>query len=147
MNSRQLIGIKLQVSSNTGIKAITGSESYILENLDNKYEETLAIIHALIMVVRLMLHSIKTVIYFDSSKIKFDRENNIEEEFSPYSQLFLALEKCFSNLTFSGVSKGTHIEMLRKKINDLSIHNTNEITQGDISEIIQRMSEILDVNN
>jgi hypothetical protein len=147
MKSKLLIGIKLQVSSNTGLKAITGSESYILEDSKNETLIILPIIHALITVVRLMLHSIKTIIYFDSCKIEFDREKILEADFSPYYHLFLALEKCFSNLTFNGVSKSTHIEMLKRKLNDLSIHKTNEITQGDISDIIQRMSMTSDVND
>jgi hypothetical protein len=37
--------------------------------------------------------------------------------------------------------------MLKRKLNDLSIHKTNEITQGDISDIIQRMSMTSDVND
>ena len=147
MRSKVLIGIKLQVSSNTGLKAITGSESYILENtVDNKYVAIISICYALIMIIRLMLHSIKTVIYFDASKIDFDRKKKKEADSSPYNPLFLALEKCFSTLEYSGVSKGKHIETLRRKLNDLSQHDTNEITSGDLSDILQRISKAEDFN-
>ncbi len=64
-----LIGMKFRVSSNVGAKGFDASENYFADTIDPQHRSLAAICYALIASLRLMLHSAKTVVYFDAPQI------------------------------------------------------------------------------
>lgn len=136
----ELIGIRMHVSSKNGIKAITGSENYILEDIKQDQTAIVAICHSLILSIRLMLHFVKTIVYYDSSlseELKKELESPVSEQIK---SIFKQLVECFPDIELIAVSKGRHIESLRKKLEDLSKRKCNEIVDGDFKEIVERVA-------
>lgn len=138
MGSRTLIGVRIRVSSNVGIKAINASESYVAEVLEPKHRGRASVCYALVLVIQLVLHSVKTIVYYDVAKIDNPVERAADVLGEGYQAFFDALCECFEHLEFVPVSKGKYIEMLRRKLDRLTSGKTNEVMQGDIQEIMQR---------
>lgn len=145
LGSLTLIGVHIQVSSNVGIKALKASESYTAEPLPVSDRALAALSYALVLSVQLLLHSIKTVVYFDSERIDKTVLAAPVEEVRPF-QLFLGrVSACFDRLEFIPVAKGAHLELLREKLTQLAIlaktNDTNEIQQANLQEMVSRVAQ------
>lgn len=136
-----LIGVRIQVSSNVGLKALDASESYRAETLPSACRSIGSLSYALVLVIQLMLNSIKTVVFYDSDKI--DRANipTLASDELPYQIFFEQLSGSFERLEFVPVSKGRHMETLRKKLAQLvSSSKTNEIQRDDLQAILRKFA-------
>ncbi|MCP4368608.1 MAG: hypothetical protein GY797_10925, partial [Deltaproteobacteria bacterium] len=122
-----LIGIRIRISSNVGIKAFDASESYIADTIAPEHRGLASICYALILSIQLILHSVETVIYFDAPKIGHPVEDAPTDSESPYRILFETLSQYFPDLQFIPSMKGKFIERMRLKLKDLARRNSNEI--------------------
>ena len=145
--SSTLFGIKFRISSNVGIKALDASESYIRDKILPENRKIVALNYALILSIQLMLHFVKTQVYYDSPKINDPLFYLKNEPQTQYSILFTELKKNFTNLEFIPSTKGLFIERLRAKLFNLSNYNSNEIVAGNISDILVKLKNINSVNN
>lgn len=128
--SNILIGIKIRAISNNGIKSLNASEIYIVEDQN---QDQIVISYVLIALLRLCLNSIATTIYYDSDNINAEIDSKLHSEFS---ELFIILKSHFNQLTFKAVNKGKNIEMVRRKLGQLNMHDPgNEIVTEDIKKI------------
>jgi hypothetical protein len=133
--SKILIGVKIRAISNNGIKSLDASEIYIDEDQN---QDQIIICYVLIALLRLCLNSISTIIYYDLNEIKGDFDSKLNMEFS---ELYVTLKSYFNRLTFNPVSKGKNIEMVRRKLSQLSKHDAgNEIITGDIEKINKKLT-------
>lgn len=145
--SSTLFGIKFRISSNVGIKALDASESYIRDKILPENRKIVALNYALILSIQLMLHFVKTQVYYDSPKINDPLFYLKNEPQTQYSILFTELKKNFANLEFIPSTKGLFIERLRAKLFNLSNYNSNEIVAGNISDILVKLKNINSANN
>jgi len=130
-----IIGIKIRAISNNGIKSLDASEIYIYEDQN---QDQIIICYVLISLLRLCLNSISTTIYYDLNQIKGDFDSKLNTDFS---ELYISLKSYFNRLTFSPVNKGKNIEMVRRKLDQLSKHDSgNEIVNGDIEKINKKLT-------
>ncbi len=137
---KNLTGIRIRVSSNVGIKAIDASESYISEFVPPEHQSIVSICHALVLVIQLTLHSVKTVVYYDADKIDHPVSQSIIDPGDIYLCFFNILSECFEHLEFVPTSKGKYMEKLRKKLGVLvGNRKTNEIVMGDILEMLNKI--------
>ncbi|MCD4747026.1 MAG: hypothetical protein K8R58_12080 [Bacteroidales bacterium] len=135
IQDKMLIGLKIRIISNNGIKSLDASEIYILENKIN--DEKIYPCYILIALIRLILNTKKTTIFYDSTEINGDFETNLKTEFS---ELLLSLKSNFDQINFHPVNKGKNIELLRNKLIQLTKKDAgNEIITGDIMMIKQRL--------
>lgn len=130
-----IIGIKIRVISNVGIKGLDASEIYLMEH-KNK-DEKMYLCYVLIALIRLLLNSKPTTIYYDPDYIRGDFDANGSTE---YSDLLTSLKSNFVDMAFQPVRKGKNIEMLRKKLVQLTRNDVgNEVNMGDIMMIKQKI--------
>ena len=61
--------------------------------------------------------------------------------------MFKKLVENFKQIEFKPSAKGLFIESLRRKLEDLSISNTNEIVRGRIFEIENEIRQFYSDNN
>jgi hypothetical protein len=144
MGTEILVGLQVRVSSNVGIKALDASENYITEPVKPEYRNIVALCHALVLVIGLMLHSLGTVVYYDAAVID-DPIKQPSKDFDETFQLFFnELAGSFKHLEFVPVSKGKHIEKLRAKLDQLirEKKKTNEIVPGNIWEILDKFKRM-----
>jgi hypothetical protein len=142
-----LFGIKFRISSNVGIKALDASESYIRDKIVPENRTIVALSYALILSIQLMLHFVKTRVYYDSPKIDDPLLYLKNEHQTPYSMLFAELTNNFPNLEFIPSTKGLFVERLRAKLGDLSKYNSNEIVAGNIADVLVTLKNINPENN
>ena len=139
MGAKMLIGLRIRVSSNVGIKAFDASESYLAEEIDPEHRSISAVCHAMILLIQLMMHTVKTIIYYDAAcrdKPAIQGEKIPED---PFYAFFHVLYECFNNIQFLAAIKGFCIERLQKKLKDLARNpKTNEIVPGNIQEIMHK---------
>ena len=64
-----LIGIRIRIASNVDLKALDVSESYLLETIAPKQHGLVSICHALVLLIQLMLHPVKTFLYYDANQM------------------------------------------------------------------------------
>ena len=134
------IGIRLRISSNTGVPALDASESYICENIPPEYRNQVALNYALIVPIQLLLHGIPTQIYYDAPTIVSPAEVFSSDDNTVYSSLFTELSKTFPQLEFVASTKGRFIEQLRKKLHQLATKDSNELIAGRIADIGQKIA-------
>jgi hypothetical protein len=135
-----LIGIRVRIASNVGLKALEASESYLLETIAPKQRGLVSICHALVLLIQLMLHPAKTVLYYDADQMD-DPLAAAPEIADRYQPFFETLLECFEQLEFVPVTKGQHLEKLRRKLDQLSRNDkANEIVPGDILEIANKVT-------
>lgn len=134
----KIIGVHILVSSNCGMKAIMGSESYTIEKLDKNMLSESALCYACALVAQLMFTSISTTIYYDSQNIR--ETNNLLTPTSSVlpGDFFGALRNDFTKLDFVPVAKGNHLEILRRKLVQLRIEKSNELLNGNFWEMYKR---------
>lgn len=145
--SLTLFGIKFRISSNVGIKALDASESYIADKIEPENRSIIAINYALILSIQLMLHFVKTQVYYDAPKIEDPLLDLQNEHQSPYLMLFTELQKNFDNIEFVPSTKGWFIERFRTKLVDLSKYKSNEIVAGNISDILVKLNSVNCISN
>jgi hypothetical protein len=135
-----LIGIRVRISSNVGLKALDASESYLVEPIDPTYRGLVSICHALVLLIQLMLHPVKTLIYYDTLEID-DPLAPVTGEVGDRCRVFLdTLLECFDHLEFVPAPKGKYVEQLRGKLKQLAgAGQTNEIVPGNILEMIDNV--------
>ncbi|MDA3781349.1 MAG: hypothetical protein PF487_14155, partial [Bacteroidales bacterium] len=134
--SKIIIGIKIRAISNNGIKSLDASEIYIIE--DQTQDHKLLICYVLVALLRLRLNSKTTTIYYDLNEINSDFDSKLNTELS---ELYITLRSYFNQLTFKPVNKGKNIEMVRRKLSQLSKHDAgNEIITGDIKKIEKKLT-------
>lgn len=128
---RVLIGVRIQITSRTGLKAMMASESYTAETLPAEYCGLASLSYALALLIQLMVNSVKTIVYYDNRRID-DSFQTAASDSLPYRDFFERLSASFAQLEFVPVTKGRHIEDLREKLTQLgSSRNTNEIQQDN----------------
>jgi hypothetical protein len=125
-----LVGIRMHAAgaSATGIMA---SESYIKET--GVAAGDVALAHALILALQLMLHPLHVSVFYDPA--------NISDPELSSDAFFNALRREFPKLKFLATSKGRHMESLWQKLNALSADNTNEIVASRLTDIRERFSQ------
>ena len=138
-----LIGIKFRISANNGIKAIDVSESYICDKILPEQRDIAAINYALITAIQLMIHGIKTDLYYDSQVMDSATWQSQPDWDNPQARLFAALSQHFPKIEYTPSSKGWFIERMREKLEDLCHGNSNEIIQGNISDILFQLPDTL----
>ncbi len=127
-----LLGIRLRVSANNGMKALDASESYVLEKCAAKDARSAALCYALVVPIQLMLSSLKTTVFFDATG---------PAEVAPsYTVSFQRLRECFPKLAFQPTTKGALIERLRRKLQDLRSGESNEIRPSALSCYLRRIA-------
>lgn len=130
-----LFGVRLRISSNIGMPALDASERYIREAIFPEYRNQVAFNYALIVPIQFLLQGIKTQIYYDAPMMASPAEMFQPVENIRYFTLFKELSHAFPNIEFIPSVKGRFIERLRKKLNQLSMKDSNEIVSGNIEEI------------
>lgn len=135
-----LIGVRLQVSGKVGLPAIRGSESYILETLEQGERGSAALCHALVLVVQLTLHSLEVVVYHDLDRIPTPPTTLAAQSADGFAAMFGSIRDSFEHLTLVPVAKGRHLESLRKKLEQLAGGRTNEIQRGRLFDQRRRMA-------
>ncbi len=145
--SSTLVGIKFRISSNVGIKALDASESYIRDKIVPGNRNIVVLNYALILSIQLMLHFVRTHVYYDSPKIDDPLLYLTNEHKTPYSMLFAELTNNFPNLEFIPSTKGLFLERLRTKLGNLSKYNSNEIVAGNIADVLVKFKNINSENN
>ena len=141
--SDSIIGIRIKIASLSGIKSLDATENYILENI-NPEIGIIALCQTMFIVIKLMLQSVETEIYFDSERIASDYESNCKNE--EYSAIFSLLQSQFTNLKICGVNKHKQIDNLRNKLIQLTNDKTtNELLDSDFEEIKIRLKQKLDI--
>ena len=139
--SSALIGVRIKISSNTGVKALDASENYFREKFDPEYSEIIALCYAMILPIQLMLNHVKTILYFDTRTFEEPSKYQSDETEGQYHYMYSKLIDSFSQIEFTPSAKGLFIERLRRKLNDLSMSNSNEIVKGNISEISSKIQQ------
>lgn len=139
MGAKTLIGIRIKVSSNVGIKAFDASEGYLAEEIDPEHRSISAVCHAMILLIQLMLHPVKTLIYYDAACMEKPVKQGEKVPEDPFYAFFHVLAECFNNLKFVAASKGFYLERLQRKLKDLAGNpKANEIVPGNIQEIMHK---------
>lgn len=140
--SRILMGVRIQVSSKTGMKALAASESYTAETLPSVYYSIGSLSYALMLVIQLMLNTVKTIVYYDSARIDQSALPGATVEGLQYREFFERLSESVEFLEFVPVSKGWHIEALRRKLVQLvNCPKTNEILEDNLQEILHKFTK------
>ncbi len=140
LGSQTLIGIRVRISSNVGLKALDASESYLLELVDPDQRGLVAVCQALILLIQLMLQPVKTLLYYDTHKVDNPLTQATNESGDRYRTFFNTLFECFDQLEFIPAPKGKYVERLRRKLGQLAHERrSNEIVPGNILEIIDKV--------
>lgn len=129
---RGLIGLVVQVVSNTGVPGFKGSEAFI--RAPEGAISPVAMVEALALLLRLHLETCKINIFYDI-------DAGLRNPGSLDSSLFTALSIAFSHLEWIECSKGGHIEWLRKTTQKLWNQPRNMITLSQINTFQQRLVE------
>ncbi len=125
-----LLGIRLRITANNGMKALDASESYVLEKCAAKDASSAALCYALVVPIQLMLSSLKTTVFFDATG---------PAEVNPsFGAAFEQLRECFPKLAFQPTTKGILIERLRRKLQDLRSGGSNEVRPSPLSCYLRR---------
>ena len=119
---RNVVGIKLSASSGLGKPEVRTTESFIAGNKLTIRDD--ALYYSLILPLQLMLHGIKTTVYYE--KRSFSAPENIQDP------LFIELKNEFKFLQFIAVEKGQHLKQIREKLR--AIH-PNEVVDGYLEKI------------
>lgn len=125
-------GLKLHISSNTGIKAFTGTENFFLENVESNLNNFTTIAHVLIVMLNLKLQFVKTIIYFDEPVFSSQSSKKIHEKYENFQKTLI---NEFKNIKFQPVAKGYHLENLKKKISAIIQNQTNELKEGNLMQM------------
>ncbi len=142
--SQTLIGVRVRISSNVGLKALDAGESYLVEKIDPDRRGLVAVCHALVLLIQLMLQPVKTLVYYDTRKIDSplaQASSEVSDETGDrYRAFFDTLFECFEDVEFVPAPKGKYVEKLRRKLDQLARDNrTNEIVPGGILEMIDKV--------
>jgi hypothetical protein len=141
LGAQSLIGVRIQVSSRVGVEAILASERYVAEALPSEDRGVAALCHALTLVLQLLLHSAKVVVYHDQEKIPAALAAARSRAPGRFDAFFEKLRGCFERLTLVPVAKGRHLEALHRKLEQLTSSKTNEIQTGCLEELRKKVSE------
>jgi hypothetical protein len=140
LGSGTLIGIRVRISSNVGLKALDASESYVVETVVPERRDLVAVSHALVLLIQLMLQPVKTLVYYDSHTMDHPLVQEGEETEDRYRTFFNTLLDSFDQVEFIPAAKGKYVEKLRRKLDQLSRDDrANEIIPGDIEEMIEKV--------
>lgn len=140
--SATLIGVRIRAAGHsTGLKALDASESYIQEALSDDDPGLVAACHAMVLLIQLMLHSLRTPIYFDSDRLGDPSKLAGRQPDARLAGLFEALRESAAPVELVPVAKGKLVESLRRKLDSLAARRTNEIVQSEIPEILGRLEE------
>jgi predicted nuclease of predicted toxin-antitoxin system len=130
--NRGLIGLVVQVVSNTGVPGFKGSEAFIRAPEDAV--GSIAIIETLALLLRLHLETCKIIVFYDTNA-------GIHDPVNCDDSLFVALAAAFPRIDWIECSKGRHIEWLRETTRKLRNQPTNMITCSEISTFQLRLAE------
>jgi hypothetical protein len=115
-----ILGIKLTASSRSGnLKAMTASESYIRLNGQDTQLET-PFCQLLVLLLQLLLNELTILVFFDERVLKEPQSGSFINE----------LRSEFSQLEFTPVDKGIHLDRMRQKLRDLRVKPSNEIVDS-----------------
>lgn len=119
---RNIVGIKVQATSRLGKAGVKSTESFITEK--RIVTESEAFCYGLILPLQLMLHGVKTLVYYDK-RLCYEPDKISDP-------LFLELKKEFKSLQFIPVEKGRHLKELKERIRSV---NPNEVVDGYLGKI------------
>ena len=140
--SATLIGVRIRIAGHTtGLKALDASESYIQEPLSDDDSGLVAACHAMILLIQLMLHPLRTPIYFDRDRLGDPSRLAGRQPDPRLAGLFEALRESAAPVELIPVAKGKLLESLRRKLDSLAARRTNEIVQSEIHEILRRLEK------
>jgi hypothetical protein len=124
------------------MKALAASESYTAETLLSDGYSIGSLSYALMLVIQLMLNTVKTVVYYDSARIDQSALPATAMQGLHYREFFERLSESFECLEFVPVSKGWHMEALRRKLVQLvNCPKTNEILEDNLLEILHKFTK------
>ena len=133
----------MRISSKVGLKALDASESYLVETIEPDRRGLVALCHALVLLIQLMLHPVKTLVYYDTRKITQSPVEVTGETADRYRMFFTRLLEAFDRLEFVPAARGKYVEKLRDKLDQLSQDDrANEITLGNIAEMMARVENM-----
>lgn len=140
LGSRTLIGLQVRISANVGLKALDASESYLMETVAPEQRSLVSLCHALVLLIQLMLHPVKTLIYYDAGNVDNPLVQTVDDAGDPYRAFFDTLRECFDRLEFVPSTKGKYVEKLRLKLNQLAHSDqAGEIVPGNMAEMIAKV--------
>jgi hypothetical protein len=135
--AQTLIGIRVRIASNVGLTALDASESYLLETIAPEQRGLVSICHALVLLIQLMLHPVKILVYYDTRNIDNPLTRTTDRSGDRFQAFFDTLLECFDHLEFVPAPKGKYVEKLRRKLNQLGHDDpAGEIVPGNITEMI-----------
>jgi hypothetical protein len=138
--AQTLIGIRVRIASNVGLTALDASESYLLETIAPEQRGLVSICHALVLLIQLMLHPVKILVYYDTRNIDNPLTRTTDRSGDRFQAFFDRLLECFDHLEFVPAPKGKYVEKLRRKLNQLGHNDTaGEIVAGNITEMIDNI--------
>jgi hypothetical protein len=136
-----LTGIRVRTTSNAGLKALDASESYLLEAIAPEQRGLVSICHALVLLIQLMLHPVKTVIYYDAHHIDNPLKRTTDGD--RFRAFFDTLLECFDHLEFVPAPKGKYVEKLRRKLKQLGHDDpAGEVVPGNITEMMDKVKNM-----
>ncbi len=143
LDAQTLMGIRVRISSNVGLKALDASESYMIEQVSPDQRGLVTVCHALVLLIQLTLQSVKTLVYYDAHNIDNPLAQTSGEVGDRYRDFFNTLLECFEDLEFVPTPKGKYVEKLRRKLDQLAHDKrANEIVPGNILEIIVKIDPV-----
>ncbi len=143
IGAKTLIGIRVRISSNVGLKALDASESYLVEHVEPDRRGLAALSHALVLLIGLMLHPVNTLVYYDTRAITQSPLETIGEPEDRYRVFFSRLLEAFDHLEFVPAAKGPSVEKLRRKLEQLSREDrANEIVPGNIATMMEKVEKM-----
>ena len=130
-----LIGLRVQVNSRSGKAPLMATENYYSEPMLPAACPMTALTHALILIIRLQLHLVPTILYFDADVLKLPPSEPVPGALQQLHETLLA----FPQIQLSPVLKGWHLETLRNKLESLRRGvAANEVVVGDMQGQLRR---------
>jgi predicted nuclease of predicted toxin-antitoxin system len=129
---RGLVGLVVQVVSNSGVPGFKASEAFIRAPQDAV--GSVALVETLALLLRLHLEECEIKVFYDTTA-------GLRNPANLDSPLFAALAAAFSRIEWIECSKGRHVEWIQKTTRNLQNQPTNMITCSEIAAYQKRLAE------
>jgi hypothetical protein len=129
---RGLVGLVVQVVSNSGVPGFKASEAFIRAPEDSV--SGIAMVETLALLLRLHLEECRINVFLDTAAGLHDPANL-------NCPLFTKLSSAFAHIEWIGCSKGRHVEWLRETTRKLRNQPTNMITCSEIDAYQKRLAK------
>lgn len=136
---RPLVGVRLRILADSGVKALEATESYFIEtsgDLSGAY------IQAAVLMIRLKLEQTPTNFYYDA--LRLPAPDDLAD--SPGYEFWRALTATFAEIKIHRIAehpRNPSMDRLRRKLRDLAARptNTNEVVDEDSLALAQGWEE------